>query len=464
MPLSRIYKSVSQCQRTRDVLFRNCWKTGSEFVSHRTPGQVIHPFYRVSGRERLLMCYGDGPVALADGRPVFASVIEGKAGVGQLVMGPVKLQNKAGVSQWLKEYTQRIDEESAVTLQECHLAGEGASRKTLLTRDDRRLQEVVQLLEKQDPDEGAAADSVALNSLIDYILISRHHSGLFAEDIYSFILGDPRLVDTLEKVSLVIESVQGHMYTKLDHLRAVEPLLVQALQVADFLKNCTTEQHTAFDFTLDKLFQTVNRRFNYNDCLRHFEPHVLLLLLRHYLHKSMAAIRAKTVIERMIQQGIKPPQDSIDAYLRLLESKSRKEKLVFIADFRPLIENAPSVTLLSFCIALCQHYNEIMCLVNIVMKQPQEQREQLLEALFPQLVTKCEECSAKGKNSNLHKSADLCGVLNLFAQNNIELPSNHAKLCIDHLLKYENLTMAASLARKFDLPNPQELSQAVNTD
>lgn len=388
-------KSVFRCYRPSFKLINDRVYS----ISHAGNG-LFHPFFKLSAIEQFTLCFSERKTSLVKNSKIFPTFTDNLSTMKQtLQLNPINVSNKKDTIKWLEKYNKEVTDDP--------LNGKLKSFDTVIHKtiptsfinkeEYPQLEEIIELFENRTL---ITNDPVTLNSLIDYFLLN-NRSGIFAEDIYIFLLNE--YSDSIDKLSLILGSVKLHVNNKLDYFPDIENIISRILTSINKLPN--SSRIKSFDNSFQDLLQKISSKFNLEDTLSLFNDTVILQMLQYHLFKTQNLIECKILLSLLLSiRHIRPPNEFIYQYLMLLDEKtqvlnfdvSKLQKLIFISDFRNLIEKYPTIQLIQFIIPLCTSFTELRNIMDIILGQ--DNRLQYFETLSDRIIKQYDIVTLRDKS------------------------------------------------------------------
>ncbi|CAL9730625.1 ATPase expression protein 1, mitochondrial [Monosporozyma unispora] len=364
------YGSISGMLLTSTRFFQRFYSNSSS---------LEHPFFKLSKIEQFALSFSQTRQSLANGADIFPICVENLNGMSkQLTLSSLDLSNN--VTKWLLHYRTRCINSNQNTLLPLN---EKVDKPSVYITKEKypQLTEIVELFEN---DTLATTDPVALNSLIDYTLLN-NHSGLYAENIYSFLLHN--YGNSSDKLNLIVGSIRLHLNNKLDYFPDIENIVFKILITVNKLPKNT--DISSFDRIFQDLLQGISSRFTLETIFSGFNNKILNQLLDYQLMWRQSAIESKVLFSLLMSRNVRPLDKNICQYLSLLDNKTKDlkpkdaklQKLLYLSDFRGMIEQHPPIELVEFLVPLCDTINELRSILQIIKKQGDKQIHYFNEVL-----------------------------------------------------------------------------------
>lgn len=412
---------------------------------------VEHPFLRLSPHEEFIVHFGVSwePLALKGNKFVQLNK-DIKQMTTTLQLMPLDLSNQNETIKWLQRYKHITDWKSD---------GENLSAldefthklpKTFVTLSKYpQLREIIDLF--QDQEMMSISDPIALNSLMDYILLN-DKAGLFAENIYLFLL-QTRTV-SIDQLNSIVGSITMHLDNKLDYFPDVEQLVSQILVTLRTLPSVKNIDH--FDALFQKLLQKMTLKFTMGKNLSKFSVPLVGQLLEYHLFQTKRLIDCKILFEILFSKKVYPSKSMIIQYLDLLKQRTdtistgnaHLQNMVYLSGFRPVIESKhPPEELLEFLIPLCKDNSDLKIIINII-SQLDGKESQYLNRVSKLIISQFQNFQDK----NVYTSMELISFLKLLESiNKNEIPSDVLKDITRLLTSVGNYSMVAHLITKYNI-------------
>ncbi|KAK5782077.1 hypothetical protein RI543_000399 [Arxiozyma heterogenica] len=357
---------------------------------------LAHPFFKLSPMEQFSLCFSERKTSLANGSKIFPIFTEDLSNMKQtLQLNSINLSNKKEVIKWLQKYDKEVNVESSKSkLKNFGTNKDGTMPTSFINKEKYpQLNEIIELFKNETL---ITKDPVTLNSLIDYFLLN-NQSGIFAENIYIFLLNE--YSDSIDKLNLILGSLKLHLNNKLDYFPDIENIILKILISINKLSNYPKIEF--FDNEFHNLLKNISIKFNFQDTLSPFNDAVIHQMLQYHLFKTQNLIECKFLIGLLLSsRHIRPSNELLHCYLNLLNKKtqtlsfkdSKLQKLIYLSDFRILIEQYPTIELIRFILPLCGSFNELRNILNIIMKQDNSLQyfETLTDLIIKQYEVVCQ--------------------------------------------------------------------------
>lgn len=334
---------------------------------------LSHPFFKLSSMEQFSLYFSERNTSLANGSKIFPTFTNDLSRMKQtLQLNSINLSNKGEVTRWLAKYNKEVNVEPLkIKLKSVDTIKDHKIPTSFINKEKYpQLNEIIELFENETL---ITKDSITLNSLIDYFLLN-NQSGVFAENIYIFLLNE--YSDSIDRLKLILGSIKLHLNNKLDYFPDIENIVSKILISINKLSDSSQVQ--SLDDSFQELLQDISIKFNLEDTLSSFNDTIIYQMLQYHLFKTQNLIECKILVSILLStRHIRLSNECLHQYLYLLNKKtqnlnfkdSKLQKLIYLSDFRTIIEQYPTIELIHFILPLCNSFNELRNILNIILGQ-----------------------------------------------------------------------------------------------
>lgn len=428
--------------------------------SYSKAGSMEHPFFTMSKMDQFVLCFSERRTSLANGAEIFPTLVDDLNKMSkQLRLNSIDLSNKREVNKWLRDYRNKCEDSKQDSL--LSIDGPEVVPPVYITKEKYpQLNEIVQLFET---DKLVTTDPVILNSLIDYTLLNKH-SGLFAENIYTFLLHN--YTHSVDALNIIVSSIRLHLNNQLDYFPDIESIVSKILTTVNKLPENT--DIASFDPIFQDLLNGIASRFSLETTLSGFDNSVLNQMLEYQLIRCRNTVQCKILFGLLLSRNVRPSDEVVCLYLDLLNDKTKHlepldaklQKLTYLSDFRSLIEQSPPIALIHFLIPLCDTLDELENIVKIIKNQS-DMKQQYFNDTLPFLLDQYK--SVLKWDKSIYSSVEVVDLYDTVKDaNNGIFPEKFLKDIIILLVSRGNFSKAATIIDSHPSLKDSELLNELN--